>query len=78
MTTSKVLIYSGIALWAIAFGLDMLGITSPMTVGIPDGIAILGFLLILLLSITGLILILLGGIIFFIHKRKMNRSVKKE
>lgn len=64
MTTSKILTYSGVALWAIAFGLDMLGITSPMTVGIPDGIAILEFLLILLFSITGLILILLGGLFF--------------
>lgn len=78
MTTSKILTYSGIVLWVIAFGIDMLGITSPMTVGIPDGTAILGFLLILFFCITGLILILLGGIIFFIRKRKMNRFVKKE
>lgn len=78
MTTPKVLTYSGIALWVIAFGLEMLGITSPMTVGIPDGIAILGFLLILFFFIAGLILILLGGITFFIHKRKRNHSEQKE
>jgi LPXTG-motif cell wall-anchored protein len=35
-------------------------------------------LLILFFSVTGLILILLGGIIFFIRKRKTNRAMQKE
>lgn len=77
MLKSKVFACSGIVLWGIAFGLEVFGVGTPMAVGIPDTMAIFGILLILFFKIVGFILVSLGVIIFFIQKRKKNRSQKE-